>query len=297
MSFVRRRIKLRFQLGQGDFGEAGFDTFEVDGLRVQATISKVGGVSNSQCVLRAHGLPLDVMNKLSILGKAILQARENVLTVFAGDDDNGLSVAFQGTIFEAWIDGRGAPDLSLIITATSAYTMQVAPAAPTSYKGTVDAATVGLGIATQAGFAFENSGVDVQFPDPYFHGSLQQQLVDLKLAADCNLYIDGEKDGGTIAMWPKGGLRGGLVPDISPDTGLVGYPELAEAGISVMTLYNPSVVVGGQFKLKSLITRADGLWPIISVAHDLESETPGGKWFTTVGGTLFGATLTQGTAP
>jgi hypothetical protein len=291
VSFVKRHIDLKFQLGTGDFGSSGFDTFEVKGLRVSATITKAGGVSLSQCVMRIHGLPLDVMNKLSILGKALLQARDNVVTLSAGDDTNGSSVAFQGNIFEAWIDGRSAPDLAMTITASSGYVAAVAPAVPTSFKGTVDAATVAAGIAQQAGYAFENSGVNVQFADPYFHGDLFQQLVDLKNAADCHVIVDGEKNGGTIAIWPKGGTRGGLIPLISPETGLVGYPELAEVGISVQTLYNPSLVVGGQFELRSSFDRANGKWQVYQVAHDLESETTGGKWFTTASGQLFGSTV------
>ena len=41
----------------------------------------------------------------------------------------------------------------------------------------------------------------------------------------------------------------------------------------------------------SAVRAANGTWNVFNITHDLESETPGGKWFTTIDCSLFGQVL------
>jgi hypothetical protein len=41
-------------------------------------------------------------------------------------------------------------------------------------------------------------------------------------------------------------------------------------------------------QITSSITPACGTWTVLKVEHDLEAETPGGKWFTTLEATTLG---------
>lgn len=280
---TKRHITVRFQLSEGSFNGSN-DTVEVSGLRCSASINTPGGVSMSTLSLRVFGMSLDVMNKLTILGKPLVDGRNNRIEVIAGDDETGMASIYVGTIQEAWVDSRGAPQVAFIVTAFTGMVAALKPVPPTSYKGSVDAATVASEIARQAGFSFENSGVSVQIADPYLSGTYLAQLQDIARAGNFNCVIDKT----TVAIWPANGNRQGKVPIISPETGLIGYPLRTQNGIEVMTLFNPTIIFGAQFQVKSSITPANGSWTVNNVTHDIESETPGGKWFTTIGGNILG---------
>lgn len=290
MSFVRRRIDLQFQLGTGAFGEDGSDTVTLSGLRVSAGISKAGGVSMSEANLRVFGMPLDVMNKLTVLNKLRYQdQRFNTVTISAGDDETGVAVAFVGTISEAWVDASSAPDVSFVVVAQTGLLDLVKPVAPTSFRGSVDVATVLNGIAVQMvpPRQLENTGVSVQIANPYLVGTLVDQLRTVARAANINCIVDDH----VVAIWPAGAARGGAVPLISPSTGLVGYPLTTQNGIQLTTLFNPGLAFGLEIDVQSALTPANGGWSIASVTHEIESETPGGKWFTRVECGLLGQTV------
>jgi len=284
VSLTNRHIRLTFQLGEGDFGEAGDgDTFTVEGLRCSATIVKSGAIM-AELTLRVMGMPLDVMNKLTILGSPLIDGRNNLVTVEAGTDLAGLSVVYRGIIREAWVDARNMPQVGFIVTASTGLLSALKPVPPTSYKGSIGVELAMAGLAEQLGLRFENSGVGGVVNDPYLAGTLRDQVRDLAAHIPCNWAIEDD----TLAIWPTGGARQGEVPLIAPDTGMVGYPLRTQDGFSVQTMFNPSVAYGGPIRVESDITQANGYWTVYSLTHDLEAETPGGKWFTTVDCHLFG---------
>lgn len=279
MSLIKRRIDLKFELADGEpFNAGGDNAFDVSGARASVLIEKTGGVGMTSLSLKVYGLPPSVMNRLTLLGKPLVDNRNNKVTVLAGDDDKGVAVVFAGTIAEAWVDARQAPQVAFIVTGFVGPTLAMKPVAPVSYKGTVDVALVASGIAQQAGYSLENSGVNAQIADPYLAGTALSQLQKLAEAGDFNCLIEDK----VIAIWPKGGVRQGEELLISPDTGLVGYPMRTENGIELQTIFNPSVVFGAAIKVESALTPANGQWKVANVTHDLEAETPGGKWFTTM---------------
>ena len=292
VAFVRRKIDLTFQLGKGSFGADGSDTVKLTGLRCSAAVTKPGGASLSELNLRVYGMSLDVMNKLTIIGQLIAQQnyRFNQVTVTAGDDTSGMAVAFVGNILEAWVDASSAPDVAFICRANTGYGDQMTPVPPTSYQGTVDAAVVMQDIAARMmpARSLENSGVSVQIANPYLAGTLLDQARAVARAGDFNCILDDHPEL-VVAIWPNGGTRQGVIPLISADTGMVGYPTHTQSAISFETLYNPSLINGGQVMIDSLLKPACGKWNIYNIGHDLEAETPGGKWFTRCDCSILGA--------
>lgn len=286
MTFSRRHIDLEFRLGEGAFGDGGHNTVKVSGLRVSANISKAGGVSMTSLQLRVYGLPLSVMNQLSTLGKPLVAGRKNTITVEAGSDDTGQSVCFIGTIFQAWADLTSSPDGVFLVEAHTGLLDALRPLPPTSINGSADAATVISGLAQQMGYTFENSGVSVQLSYPYFSGTGRDQAYACAQAANIDILIDGT----TLAIWPKTGSRKGASVLLSKDTGLVGYPTWTANGLVLTSLFNPNITFGGNVEIKSIITPACGTWTVFKVDHDLESEVPGGKWFTRLEATVLGHT-------
>ena len=75
------------------------------------------------------------------------------------------------------------------------------------------------------------------------------------------------------------------------DTGMVGYPSYSSGtfqGLAVTTIFNPLLRIAGLVEIQSGLSLASGadmnwssgIWNVFDICHVLESETPGGKWFT-----------------
>jgi hypothetical protein len=178
------------------------------------------------------------------------------------------------------------------------------PAAPSSYPGNADVATILSGIATALGWGFENNGVQVKLSNGYFPGTARQQIHDIARAANIELYEDHGGAKVTLAIWPKTGTRGGQIPLISAATGLIGYPKFQSNGMSFTTLFNPNIRLGARIQMQSSTGQAaqnapasaglpagtqsggpNGLWYVAAagggaLSHDLSSQLPDGPWFT-----------------
>lgn len=276
MSFVERRIRLTFLLGQGDFGNDGYNQSTYEGLRVSATVTKNGGVSMSQLSMRVYGMSLSAMNRLSTLGKPLTDGRNNKVRVEAGDDEVGYTTVFIGTISQAWAVMNDQANAALVVTAHSGLLDALRPTAPASYTGPTSVSNIMATLAQEMGYQFEDGGVQVTLANPYLSGTPRMQVEAVAQAAGINWTIDDE----TLAIWPAGGTRGGLIPLLSPDTGLINYPAFTQNGLALTVLFTPSITFGGQVQVESALTPANGTWTVFSVTHELESETPGGKWFT-----------------
>ena len=283
-SFVRRRITVMLTLSaagaaQPGPGDAG-DTVTLQGLRVSAAISKAGGKSQGAAALRIYGLSRSTMNKFSIAtGTPMVIATNNIATVLAGDDTNGMSMVYQGTISGAWGDYGAQPDVAFSITGLAALQQAIVPVPATSYRGGADVASIMSSLAQKMDLKFENAGVSgITLADPYFPGTAYEQAERCAQHAGIHMTVDD----GTLAIWPAGGARGGSIPLISPQPGMRGYPVRTSQGIELETLFMPSIRIGAKVKVQSIITPACGIWYVNQLDHNLESETPNGAWFTRI---------------
>lgn len=288
MAFSKRIITVRFRLGEGQFGKTGANTVEVSGLRISAQISKSGGESWSSATVRIYGLPLEIMNRLTVLNKlAYPEQRDNRITILAGDEDKGASVCFSGIISEAWADFNDMPDTCFLVTAQSLLDESAHAIPATSYKGQVDVVTLLSGIASQMDRGLANNGVKSKMVNPYYSGTALDQLKSVCRDA----FISCDVDDVTVTVWPYNGSRDELFQVISSKTGMVGYPMFTQNGILVNMLFDPTMVVGQTITIESSLTPACGGWQISAVTHNIESETPGGEWFTQIECGLFGQVM------
>lgn len=288
MSFVRRKIALKFELGgaaefANPYGIApsSSNTITITGSRAVVNITEGGGPGMGQAEVRVFGLTPSEMQRLSSLNQATQYVRNNKITILAGDDVNGMAVIFTGGINLSRMDMQAVPASSLYVMAWAGFLQAVQPASPSSYPATAKVGVIMQNLATAAGLNFENWGVDQTLATPYLPGALWEQID--RCAKACIPPISYTLDRETLAIWPQGGNRGGEIPLISPDTGLVGYPGYATAagggGIAVTCVFNPALRFGGQVQVQSELQLANGTWKVFNLSHQLESEVPGGKWF------------------
>lgn len=278
MSFVRRLLNVTFTLGEGSFGSDGKNTVTLEGLRISAKIVNAGGYSMATLSMRVYGMTKSQMDHLSTLGMEIALFRRNSVLLQAGDEGSVLGTVFTGTITNAWADFQGQPDVGFQVEAHEGLIEALIPSVPKSYTGPTDVAVILSGLAEEMGLPFENNGVSVILNTPYYAGSPRNQAWAAAKAANIGISLDK----GILAIWNKGQARGGTAPLVSASTGMVGYPAYTSKGIAVKTVFNPSIGFQQKIQVESSLTPASGSWITHALNHDLESNLPGGQWFSMV---------------
>lgn len=259
-------------------------------LRVFARIQKAGAIQGSIAQIAIHGLNMDHINQLSTYGTYYHPNNDYQIEVSAGDDKNGMSTVFSGVITQAWADMRAMPNCPFYIVATGIGGASVYKVAPTSMEGPTQVSTILEQLAQKAKVKWEDNGIKCVINDPYFWGSPWKQIQEVLQAAG----INGVIDDGTLAAWNQDGHRQGNVIEIAPNRGLRDYPSFTEYGIQVRTEFRRALTFGGQMKVTSDIKPANGVWNIINIDYDLQSNTPGGAWYATLDGAQMGAPITGG---
>jgi hypothetical protein len=224
------------------------------------------------------------MNALSVAGLLYL-GRQNFVQVRAGDDISGMTTVFDGLLVEAYpnLDGP-ADNRHFYIYATPSVAPQLKPVTPSSYPGSVPAADILKTLAQQVGYTLKNdSGVSAVLSSPYLHGTIWQQIQMVVKAADCFAYLDSVSK--TLIIWPKNAAAPNATVIVSPATGMIGYPKFQARQIIVRTQFNPTFAIGPgtTILVRSQLKAADNAkLTLTMVAHDLESQSPGGPWETTL---------------
>jgi hypothetical protein len=284
-SFTSKAIELRLTLGTGTFGAQKGNTKLVRGLRVDCQIEKNGHPSKNRAMLKVYGMLKDDMDTLNATPYGTLKVRKDLIQVSAGTANLPLDVVFEGEMTERWAVYKSPPNLYFHIVALAGFYPAITPATPKSYTGSTDVRSIMGGLASQMGYTFEDNGVNVKLSDPYLHGTPMDQASHVADAANIEFGVDD----GTLFIAPRGAARKGEVPLISKDTGMVEYPTFGKKGIEIRTLLIPNIKLGGVVEVKSSINIANGLWRVVRLHHQLDSETPNGKWFTRIWGTKVGA--------
>ena len=174
-----------------------------------------------------------------------------------------------------------------MIQAQAAYLAQITSVKPRSYDGSIDVATVIAQIANQIGFNFEHNGVNTPLSNQYLGNTALEQAKTLAKAAGIDLYVDD----GVLAITLPNMPRNKPIPLISAQTGMKGYPTFDGIGVNLEIFFNPSVIFGGSIKIQTDIPQAAGVWIVTSVSHQLESEKPGGAWFSRIRGNKSGLAI------
>lgn len=284
----KKELRIIITLGTGKFGSSNSNRITLEGFRASVDIDKGGGQMMGTLRASIYGVSQANMNAITTLQWGPRLLIPNTIEVYAIDGAQE-TLVFQGNIVNAWGNYGSMPDVFLGVQAQSAYFNQLNAAAPYSFKGTIDAATLMGQIAAKMGYVFENNGVTCPLSNPYLPNTLLEQAKALAAMANCDLYIDDN----VLAITPSSQPRKGLVPEISPQTGLMGYPTFDGVGVNFETNFNPSVTFGGAIQLVSSIARAEGNWVVASISHKLESEKPGGAWSSRVRANQSGLAVTH----
>lgn len=286
MSFVQRILKFRIALAHGEFDEGG-DTVEIEGLRASVTIDKAGGGQMGRADIRIWGMPLSLMNQLTVLNiLSMRERRNNTVTILAGDSDSGVGICYIGTIVQAWADASNAPDVLFHISAQVGFYDSTKPTPAISYAGSVDVTTILGTIASDLGVSLENGGVTGKVSNPYLPGTPIMQLRALQRAIGFEYVQDDYHS--VLAVWPRNGARQQQVMRVAADSSMIGYPAFTQSGLILQTIYTNGLGLGVPIQVESDFAPASGKWVVAKLQHTLECNVPNGRWTTEIEASLFG---------
>jgi hypothetical protein len=280
--YAVRRLDFQFALGTGSFGGGGSQkTISLTRHRAVVTIEHAQIPDpGPTAIAKIYGMTLDEMNALSVAG-LLWVSRKNEVVISAGDDKTGMNTIFKGIIQEAYPDFSSMPETFFFVRASPGPLIQLKPSPPLSYNGAIDVATVLGTMAKNAGLALEQNGVSAQLASPYFSGSTWDQIV--KAVKSSNLYGTIDSVSSTLAVWAKNGKRAGETVTLSPDTGMIGYPQFSTTRVIARAIYGNKLAAmirgpGKPIKISSQLKAADGEFVIAEITYTLTSELPGGPW-------------------
>jgi len=278
-TFTKKNLRYTFILSNNAvFEGTNSNTLKVDGLRSSAMIQGSGLPAFPEAHLIVYGLKQADMNALTATQFQPLAMQRNTVIVEA-DSGQGFSTVFSGQIITSGPNYDGIPAASLNVQARVLGFDSLNPATPTSYTGATSVANIVGTIASKLGYVLENNGVNVNLSNPYFGGTLVDQLRAVASQAGIDVYTEGN----VIAICPKGAPRQQQSFTLSPTSGLVGYPKLdyQRGYVYVKALFNSAFRFGGPITVQgSDVPLANGNWVIGTLAHALDAVTPGGRWFT-----------------
>ncbi|HGY4818940.1 TPA: hypothetical protein ACNV1K_003667 [Klebsiella aerogenes] len=274
MSYKQRELTVSFTLANGTFdGDVG-DTLTVKGFKCEAAISAFGGATGTILELSLWGLSLVNMAKLTTNAQKIISEEQNAIRVYAGDDR-----VFSGSITSARINLNQMPDAPIEITAAAAGRERLIPCEPTSIRGDVSVADMIRALAFKVGLKFINVDVKSTERNPAYKGNAIKQILEIASAHNITANIDF----GTVTIYTGKKPSDSVVPLISPEHGLIGYPIFYDMGINFRCIYSPVLKLNTKIILETMLPHASGEWIIqAGTTHYLSCKIPGGLWETFV---------------
>lgn len=289
-SFQQRKLRVTFQLATGTFnkdGEPDTVTFG-DDFRIRAEIHAPNGDTFAYCVLRIYGIDQAVMNRLTVINFFNVDFARNVLIVEATDGNGQFTKIYEGTIFQAMPDYRGAPEVAFMVEARAGLINSLIKSSANSYPGARKVSEIMTVLAQELNLTLENNGVETTLTDQYLSGTPMQKMQRVAAAANIQYWYLPEE--GVLAIAPMNQPRNTYPPVLySAGTGLIGWPAKIHVGITFTALYNPQTFHGCRIMMESSIPACNGEWYIVSMNHRLDANVPGGAWFSDITATPVGA--------
>lgn len=277
-SFIQKQIRVDITLDAGTFdGQHNAKSYE--GFKTDVQINKPGLPDQNKAKVQIYNISPDDMRHMTTLSFKPLELKRNLISVYAGDVQNGMSMCFSGEIITAHADFTGAPSVKMVIEAASGAFPSLKAAAPVAVNGAESAARLIGQFAAEIGYTFENRNVTASVKNAVFNGSPIEKARAVANQIGAELLIDDNK----MILMQYTETRSGNAVLLAPDTGMLGYPTFTNDGVAVKALYNPELELGGLVKIQSVVPGTEGEWKITKLTHTLQANaTSPGPWFSEI---------------
>lgn len=278
MTYKKRSLKFQFtltdQVFDGTQGPSTANVLTLENAKAVVEYNGYGGSALTTLSCQVYGLNLSSMAKLSYAGNLRGKTKNNLIKVWAQDE-----LIFSGTITFATTDFNEAPDAPLVIEAHAVGAQRSLTSAPFTSEGAIDVIDAIRSIANPLGIMV-SALEEVKFPlsNAYVVGDPISQIISLAKMA--NLNIDCSTD--VIRIWSRKGAWSDVVPFVSKDNGLIGYPAWTRDGLYLTTMFSSNLIAPRKMKLETELPGASGMYVINTVKHVISAWIEGGPWFSFV---------------
>ncbi len=270
--YNQRSLRFEFVNETSSFDEKGNNTISISEVRSTASFQSAGNLFGTQVNVSLFGLSMELLASLSSKAMGLFGSdTERVsMKIFVGD-----TAIFVGYMTSSIANMNTAPNSSLMITATANADLQNKPASPFSFNGATPVTSVITAICKAAGYSPYITGLDgIVATNPHYEGSIFNQLE--KLCDDFEIAMSVASP--TITFWPQNEKKDDVMPLISPEYGLIGYPIFSNGGVMLQTQFSTLLTTGRNVRLITSLPHASGTYKLTSVSHELSSWMPDGPW-------------------
>lgn len=259
-------------------GDVEGNTRFVDELAIGVEINKCGLPARNSANIDIYNLHPDDIDQITTTTKVNMNLDRNIVRVLAGEQNGLMSEVFLGEIYWAY-ESHSSPDTGLHIEAYSGIYPALKTERPTTHQGAISGIDMMKEIAESFSYVFQNPNKveGLYINDPVLNNGPLDKLMELAEMMNLEVICD---DGKIIVNEKDRGY--GDVLNISPDTGLIGYPEVNPYGVTFTHEYHPAFLYGGLVNIESDIRKANGTWKITSLRHSLQVNGEGPAWDTFV---------------
>lgn len=270
--YNQRSLRFEFVNETSSFDEKGNNTISISEVRSTVSFQSAGNLFGTQVNVSLFGLSMELLASLSSKAMGLFGSdTERVsMKIFVGD-----TAIFVGYMTSSIANMNTAPNSSLMITATANADLQNKPASPFSFNGATPVTSVITAICKAAGYSPYITGLDgIVATNPHYEGSIFNQLE--KLCDDFEIAMSVASP--TITFWPQNEKKDDVMPLISPEYGLIGYPIFSNGGVMFQTQFSTLLTTGRNVRLITSLPHASGTYKLTSVSHELSSWMPDGPW-------------------
>ncbi|HHE5697844.1 TPA: hypothetical protein ACPEY2_001734 [Citrobacter amalonaticus] len=271
--YKKHSLRFDFTNETSSFDKKGNNKLSINNIKSSVSLNSVIGRAGTTADIYLYGLSLNRMAELS--GKAdglVADGQKISVEVFADD-----SLVFSGGMTSSIANMNAAPESSLMIAATANIDLQKMTASPFTANGQQSLESVINSICSSAGYEAAFNGVKgmTTSGSPHFEGSVFDQLHQACSDYGLSMSVTPPKK---VEFWPSSKERDEVVPFISKEYGLIGYPVFSNGGLMFQTQYSSLLVIGRYIDIKTELPHADGRYQLTSVRHELSSWTGNGSW-------------------
>lgn len=270
--YNQRSLRFEFTNETSSFDEKGNNTISISEVRSTVSFQSAGNLFGTQVNVSLFGLSMELLASLSSKAMGLFGSDTERISmkIYVGD-----TAIFVGYMTSSIANMNTAPNSALMITATANADLQNKPSPPFSFNGATPVTSVITAICKAAGYSPYITGLDgIVATNPHYEGSIFNQLE--KLCDDFEIAMSVASP--TITFWPQNEKKDDVMPLISPEYGLIGYPIFSNGGVMFQTQFSTLLTTGRNVKLITSLPHASGTYKLTSVSHELSSWMPDGPW-------------------
>lgn len=270
--YSKRSLRFEFVNETSSFDESGNNTISISEARATVSFQSAGNLFGTQINVSIFGLGIEMLAALSSKAMGLFGSDTERISmkVFVGE-----TAIFAGYMTSSIANMNTIPNAALMITATANADLQNKPASPFSFNGATPVPDIINAICNAAGYKAYITGLDgLVVTNPHYEGSIFTQLESL--CNDVNVAMSVAPP--SISFWPQDSTRDDVMPFISPEYGLIGYPIFSNGGLMFQTQFSTLLTTGRNVQIETSLPHASGVYKLTSVNHELSSWMNDGPW-------------------